>query len=279
MQSEQCRTQNAKAAFVVLRLTFCVFICACAARLPKLPEGAGVSLPDARGVWASAAAPCSELKSLSAEIAVSGRTGRRRLRARVLAGVAAPSSVRLEAVAPFGPPAFILVATPDRSELYLPRDRRILSGSPTADIVEALTGVRLGADDLRALLGGCPVADPQPARARTFGDQWRAIDLQEGAIAYVQRQGGRWRLVAGTRGTLSMHFDRFSGERPQRIRLQTPTSTLTLSLSQVEVNVPLGDEVFRVKVPADADPLTLQELRQAGPLGRIQKSEFRRQEE
>jgi len=241
---------------------------ACAARLPKLPEGAGVPLPDVDAVWASAARSCGNIKSLSAEVAVSGRTGGRRLRARILAGAAAPSSIRLEAVAPFGPPAFILVATPNRSQLYLPRDRRLLTGSPTADIVEALTGVRVGADDLRALLGGCPVADAQPAGARTFGARWRAVDLQNGTTAYFAQQDGVWRLAAGARGPLSMYFDRFAGDRPQRIQLHTPTAALSLTLSQVEVNVPLADEVFRITVPADADPLTLQELRDAGPLGR-----------
>lgn len=275
--------------FALFLFPFTFFLSeACAARLPKLPEGPGAPLADARAAWASAAPSCSDIETLSAEVAVSGRTGGRRLRARILVGAARPASIRLVAVAPFGPPAFILVATPDRSELFLPRDRRILAGAPTPDIVDALTGVRLGADDLRAILGGCPVADPQPIGARAFGpggggappskpggggapprkEEWRAVDLQDGATAYLRQHDGAWRVVAGTRGPLSVHFDQFDAGRPRRIRLQTPASTLTLSLSQVEVNVPLGDEVFRVAVPPDAEPLTLEELREAGPLGR-----------
>jgi outer membrane lipoprotein-sorting protein len=42
---------------------------------------------------------------------------------------------------------------------------------------------------------------------------------------------------------------------------------LTVKLSDVELNVPLGAEVFQLDVPPDADPLTLEELRRAGPLG------------
>jgi hypothetical protein len=38
-------------------------------------------------------------------------------------------------------------------------------------------------------------------------------------------------------------------------------------LSDVEINVPLGPEVFKEDVPASADPLTIEELRRAGPLG------------
>jgi len=41
---------------------------------------------------------------------MSGRAGRQKVRGRVVAGFARPASMRLEGVAPFGPPAFILVA-------------------------------------------------------------------------------------------------------------------------------------------------------------------------
>jgi hypothetical protein len=35
----------------------------------------------------------------------------------------------------------------------------------------------------------------------------------------------------------------------------------------VNINVPLEPEVFAVDVPAGAEPLTIEELRRAGPLG------------
>ena len=47
------------------------------------------------------------------------------------------------------------------------------------------------------------------------------------------------------------------------------TADITLRLSQVEINVPLADAVFEVDVPRDAAPLTLEELRRAGPLGGV----------
>jgi hypothetical protein len=42
---------------------------------------------------------------------------------------------------------------------------------------------------------------------------------------------------------------------------------LTIRVSQREANVPLENAVFSVDVPKDAVPLTLEELRRAGPLG------------
>jgi hypothetical protein len=57
---------------------------------------------------------------------------------------------------------------------------------------------------------------------------------------------------------------------PRTVRLTSIDSKrfdLRLTLSQVEVNMPLGPEVFRVQVPAGAQPITLEELKGAGPLG------------
>ena len=69
---------------------------------------------------APATATCRAVRTLTAEIAVSGSAGGHRLRGRLSAGVAAPASVRLEAVAPFGPPLFIFVAMGDDAALLLP---------------------------------------------------------------------------------------------------------------------------------------------------------------
>ena len=44
-------------------------------------------------------------------------------------------------------------------------------------------------------------------------------------------------------------------------------SDLSIHISQFETNAVLGPAVFRVDVPNDAVPLTLDELQKAGPLG------------
>lgn len=70
-----------------------------------------------------------------------------------------------------------------------------------------------------------------------------------------------------------MEYRDFAGARPQRVRLRAQPSgdsagaDLTLTISQVEINVTLPDNVFSLDVPANAVPLTLEELRDAGPLG------------
>jgi len=69
-----------------------------------------------------------------------------------------------------------------------------------------------------------------------------------------------------------VEYDRDAAGAPSVVRVvvsgDTPGATdLRLALSQVDLNVGLGPEVFQVKIPPDAQPISLAELRQAGPMG------------
>jgi hypothetical protein len=204
---------------------------------------------------------------MTATLGLSGRAGSQRLRGRVDAGFAAPSEARLEGRAPFGRPVFILVARDDATAtLVLPRDNRVLRAAAPAAIVEALAGVALTPAELRAALAGCGFGG-DPADGRAYGD-WLAIDTP-GATTYLRRQDGRWRLLASTRGPLTIEYRDLAGGRPSTVRMRTASDAhtdLTVRLSDVNVNVPLEPAVFQVDIPEGADALTLDELRRAGPL-------------
>jgi hypothetical protein len=208
---------------------------------------------------------------MRAVLRISGRAAGERFRATLDGGFEAPGKLRLELPAP-GKPYFILVAADDRATLLLAREGRVLVDAPPAATLEALAGLALGAEDLRALVAGCGFGVGQPARGRAFDRGVTAVDVGE-AVAYLQQVDGRWRLLAAVRGALDVRYADFAAGRPSSIRLRTsgggaaPTD-LTVRLSQVDINEPLGPEVFRVAVPSDATPLTIEELRQAGPLGR-----------
>jgi hypothetical protein len=47
---------------------------------------------------------------------------------------------------------------------------------------------------------------------------------------------------------------------------QEPTVDLAAAVTQLEANVDLQPSVFAVDVPSDAVPLSVEELREAGPL-------------
>ena len=59
---------------------------------------------------------------------------------------------------------------------------------------------------------------------------------------------------------------------PARVRISRDlpggdSVDLTIGLSQIETNMPLPAEAFRVDIPPTAVPMTVDQLRLAGPLG------------
>ena len=202
---------------------------------------------------------------------LSGRAGDTRIRGTIHAGFEAPDGLRLEGVGPFGRTVFVLVGKGTSSTLLLPRDDRVLRNAPPAAIVEALAGVPLGAAELRAALAGCGLGVVQPAAGRMFDEEWAAVDEGETTV-YLRQTAGRWRVGAASRGPVTIHYSDFASDRPATVRVRTAPAAgaaadLTLRVSQVEINVPLAPKVFEIEVPRDAAPLTLDELRRAGPLG------------
>lgn len=249
---------------------------ACGARLMKLPTGPGAPAPDAPAAIAEASARCRAIQSIVADAAVSGSAGGQRLRARLSLGLQAPAAARLEAIGPFARPVFTLVARDGEATLLLNDDNRALErGRPDA-VLEALTGVPLGAAELRHALTGCASPAAAAGQGRQLGDDWRTVE-DGSSIVYLHRDppDAPWRVVAAIHQPADgpawrAEYRDFADGLPATIRFVSSDPerfNLRLAMSDVEVNVPLGPEAFEVKIPASADPITLDELRRAGPLG------------
>ena len=241
----------------------------CGAPLMKLPAGPGAPAADAADALTQATATCRSIRTLTAEVAASGRVTGRRVRVRLSAGVAAPASARLEAVAPFGPPLFILVATGDEATLLLPRDDRVLQRGRPADVLDAVAGVPLSAADLHVVLTGCAPAIAQP-EGRALGADWRVMADTAGGVLYLHRAGVAqpWQLVAFVGRAWRVEYRDHLNGLPRTMRVASlvrdgASFDLTLALTQVETNVTLETDVFRVRIPATAQPITLDELRHA----------------
>jgi hypothetical protein len=214
------------------------------------------------------------VRTISAEVAVSGSVGGHRLRGRLLAGLAAPSSVYIEAPAPFGAPLFVLGGTATDATLLLPRDRRVLEHGRTSEILEALAGVPLTPSDLQATLTGCTANDEGVGEARQLGNDWRVLPGTSTRYLHRDEPGGPWRLVSvvgeGADGWRS-DFRDFADDLPRSVRLVSNEARrfdLRLDLSQVEVNADLDPSTFRVRIPAGTQPISIDELRASGPLTR-----------
>lgn len=248
---------------------------ACGAALQTLPAGPGAPAADARAAFDDAVAACRRVTSMSAELSVRGVAAGQRLRGRVLAGLASPASVVLDAAAPFGASLFIYAARDGEATLLLPRDRRVLERGDPAAVLEAVTGVPLDAAALRRTLTGC--APDAAGGGRSYGADWRAVPV-DGGDAFVRRQGAAtWRLVAvvqrgdgGRRAGWRADYSDYISDLPRSVRLSGGDDgrgfDVRLALSQVEVNPVLGPTVFTLNVPASMTPITIDELRRSGPL-------------
>jgi outer membrane lipoprotein-sorting protein len=240
---------------------------ACGRKAPSFPSGGGAAFPDFAAAYQQATASCRDTKTMTASLALSGKAARTKLRGRIDAGFAAPAKMRLEGRAPFGRPVFVLTADGGRATLVLPRDERVLADAPPEQVVEALAGIALTPDMLRTIVAGCGVSTDPPSAGQLYGGGQAAVTLGSGT-AYLRRAGSSWQLVGGARAPLTVVYGDFRNGLPTMVRLRTGTAAdLTLRLSQVEINASLDPKAFEATPPERAAPLTLEELRRAGPLG------------
>lgn len=242
-------------------------------RRVTLPTGAGTPFPGYAAAYAQAVEPCKDVRSFAGVLNLSGHVGDERLRGRVDAGFAEPARMRLEGLPPalaFGRPIFILVARGDEATLLLPRDRRVLSGPPPEAIIDALTGVALSADELRAAITGCGFGVISPERGVAFDQGWAMVE-NGGVRIWLRQVAGVWQAAASARGGLEIRYEEYDGRLPSRIRIATApgapgaAADIGLRVSDVDVNLDLGTDVFTVEIPDGAMPLTLEELRRSRP--------------
>jgi outer membrane biogenesis lipoprotein LolB len=256
--------------------SFCIlhFACgflvlaSCAPRRLSLPSDPGTPFPDFAAAHAQVSAACRGLRTFEAELALSGRAGPDRLRGRVHAGFAQPDSMRLEAVAPFGPPFFILVARDRAATLLLPRESRVLRGQAD-EILGALVGVALGPADVLAIVTGCVVPSPKATGGRLHANGWASIALAGGAELYLQRATA-WEVRAAKRNGWQLEYLDWHGQYPPVVRLisdgQTVNVDMRAAIDQIQANTGLDAAAFSIDVPSDAKTVTLDQLREAGPL-------------
>jgi|SRR5688572_26408235 len=234
-----------------------------------LPTDSGSPLPDLQAVHDGVSRACRGARTLTADLSLSGHAGQTRLRGRVIAGFERPASMRLEGVAPFGAPGFILVARGGDATLLLPREERVVRGASPEDVLGALTGVSLAPADLLAMLTGCVMPDPAPRGGRLHANGWASIDLDGSATLYLTRVDGAWKPRAAARQGWDVQYSMWQGDFPRSVVLRSMSGVdveLSAAVSQLEVNVPLDASAFAVTVPPNTKPLTIEELREAGPL-------------
>lgn len=245
----------------------------CATNRPTLPTGAGTPFPGFEAVHDEAVRECAAAKTVVADLGLSGRAGSTRLRGTVTSALGDGGAIRLEGVA-LGRAIFILAGRDGRATLLLLRDDRVVRDAPPEAIVEALAGVPLTPADLRAAVAGCGFGAGVPTNGRMFTNDWAAVDVGE-TVTYLRRVEGRWRVGGATRAGLTLMYEAFASGLPASISIRSTggqagaalVADIRLRVSGLEINVPVDPVAYRLEVPADAEPLSIEELRRSGPLG------------
>ena len=245
----------------------------CAARGFVMPTGDGTVEPTLAQAYQASIASCADLRSLTADIALSGRVDGRRVRGKLQVGLTREGGVRIEAVAPFGAPIFTIAGQADRGTLWLPRSRQVVRAAP-AEILDALTGVSLPPAGLFEIVTACPAPDDAVVKAERFTKPDLArVSLRSGAEVWWRPGVSPLLPMGGRRAGARFEYRAFAGDRPRTVRLGAAPAEagasradLSLTLQDVETNVALGEDAFTLAVPDGATVLTLGELRQAGVL-------------
>ena len=196
------------------------------------------------------------------ELSLSGKAGAEKIRGKVQAGLERGGSVRLEGVAPFGAPVFILAGKSDKATLLLPRDHRVLRDTAVATVLERLTGLALNADDLRMILSGCLVENAAPADGRRWSSGWQAVTAGD-RTAYLASQQGRTVVVAADFGQWRVDYADYQGDWPHTVRVRRVDggADITARVGDLQVNTTIDPAAFAVTIPTDFDPMTIAELR------------------
>ena len=245
-----------------------VAVLAGAACAPKvrlsLPTGAGTPLTAVAGAAQEARGSCRAPAALTADLRLSGRIDGERVRGTLQVGVDA-DGMRLEGIAPFGAPVFVLAARADQAVLLLPRETAVARGASAADLLDAVVGVPLLPADLLAIVSGCGLAAWQVEGGTRFGDGWVRLDVDGGRRLWLQTPPqGPPVIAAAEDGRWRVEYTRADTGWPTAIRLARVGSVNTdvvFAVDAPEALATLPPGALDVDVPAGAREVSLADLR------------------
>ncbi|WP_396623744.1 hypothetical protein [Luteitalea sp.] len=235
------------------------------------PAGAGTAMPDLKAAQAMVDAACTEPVALTADLRLSGRIEGDRVRGTLQVGVSV-DSVRLEGLAPFGAPVFVLAGRPGQAILLLPRDPAVARGASPADLLDAVVGVPFGPADLRALIAGCGFAGRTAREAATFPGGWTRVAVEGPRVIWLRAgTGGRPVVVAASDGTWEVSYTRADAGWPTAFRVrrvaQGPDGTdAAFAVDAPEALEALPAGALDVAIPAAAREVTVADLRNSRAL-------------
>lgn len=240
--------------------------CAPTVRL-ALPTGNGTPLADVAAAEQVARGSCQAHAAVTADLRLSGRIDGEKVRGTLQVGVT-EDAMRLEGLAPFGAPVFILAARPGQAVLLLPRESAVARSTSAPELLDAVVGVAMTPADLLAIVSGCGVAEWTVRGGATFGDTWTRLDLGEHRTIWLQKtSSGTPVLMAAADQRWQIEYTRTGPAWPTAIRLRgiasggAPRTDAVFAVDAPEALAALPDGALDIDVPPGARDVALADLR------------------
>ncbi|MEJ5374970.1 MAG: DUF4292 domain-containing protein [bacterium] len=185
-----------------------------------------------------------------------------------------PGSLRLEALSPMGPSVLSMSISRGVAQVYVPGEKRALSGAASDKIMERLFALPMKVDEVLAVLCGRPplCARVSSVEARAEAGVWiLELDCQDSGLHQQLRldpaHGDPMGMVVlSPSGQLLVSIS-WSGFRkvddlrlPTEIRVELPAkaSRVELRLRELDPNLPIPEERFRLEIPKEiqVEPLS-----------------------
>jgi len=153
--------------------------------------------------------------------------------------------------------------------VLFPRSREYLQESAVEDVVSALLGIRLGPEEVMAILAGSglPLGSANPARAERVGERVRVVlssELPDGTDPYerVDIERGQVREAAGSRYRVVYPTDwkQMGRTAPDQIEIASDRIDVLLTVEDLDINVRLDPEAFAISIPDGAARLGVAEI-------------------
>lgn len=171
-----------------------------------------------------------------------------------------PDRMRVELIGAFGSTRWTTVALGEEIVVYIPSRRQFLKETDVARVVGALLGVALGTEEVMAMLSGTglPLRDHRARRVFRRGEAVR-IELEDGSL---EVEGGQVQTATSPHYRVSYptRWMDLGRQVPDRIDLETVDLKASLKIEDLDVNIPLRPEVFRLVLPHDAQRLELHQI-------------------
>lgn len=176
-----------------------------------------------------------------------------------------PGTLRLEGLSPLGSAILSFSIQKGEAELFVPGESRALRGPASDQVMERLFSLPMRVEEVIGILcGRPPLCSPGSAQVRAEGGFWiLELDCQDSGrheqIRLDPAQGDPVSMVILSASGEVMATVSWSGFRkvgdvriPMEIRAELPTkgSRLVLRLKEVDPNLPIPDERFRLNIPS-----------------------------